>query len=119
MDKKHKISVEEGMELTQQSLELDPGNLGFLWTKGSGYYKLGDLEKSLQLLLEVDLNYPYFNNNLKQQIQEVEQALGIPEAWFEPLQKLANDLNGYKKKNKLDLPGLRLFCHLVVTDELF
>ena len=50
-------------------------------------------------------------------------ALGIPEAWVEPLQKLgyttieklrgvekpgklANDLNGYKKKNKLDLPGL-------------
>ena len=50
-------------------------------------------------------------------------ALGVPEAWVEPLQalgyitidklkavekpgKLANDLNGYKKKNKLDLPGL-------------
>jgi lysyl-tRNA synthetase class 2 len=50
-------------------------------------------------------------------------ALGIPEEWVEPLQalgydsvdklravgkpgKLANDLNGYKKKNKLDLPGL-------------
>ncbi len=49
--------------------------------------------------------------------------LGIPEEWIEPLQKLgyttiaklkevekpgklANDLNGYKKKNKLDLPGL-------------
>ena len=50
-------------------------------------------------------------------------ALGISEEWIEPLQalgyttidklkevekpgKLANDLNGYKKKNKLDLPGL-------------
>ncbi len=50
-------------------------------------------------------------------------ALGVPEAWIKPLQKLgyttfdklkevekpgklANDLNGYKKKNKLDLPGL-------------
>ena len=50
-------------------------------------------------------------------------ALGIPEEWIDPLQalgyttieklkevekpgKLANDLNGYKKKNKLDLPGL-------------
>ena len=50
-------------------------------------------------------------------------ALGIPEEWVEPLHqlgyttikklkavekpgKLANDLNGYKKKNKLDLPGL-------------
>jgi len=50
-------------------------------------------------------------------------ALGVPAEWIEPLQKLgyttieklkevekpgklANDLNGYKKKNKLDLPGL-------------
>ena len=49
--------------------------------------------------------------------------LGIPEEWVGPLQKLgyttvdklkeiekpgklANDLNGFKKKNKLDLPGL-------------
>lgn len=49
--------------------------------------------------------------------------LGVPEEWVEPLMalgydsveklkevekpgKLANDLNGYKKKNKLDLPGL-------------
>ena len=51
------------------------------------------------------------------------EAIGVPKAWIEPLQKLgyitieklkevekpgklANDLNGYKKKNKLDLPGL-------------
>ncbi len=50
-------------------------------------------------------------------------SLGIPEEWVEPLQKLgyttvaklkevekpgklSNDLNGFKKKNKLDLPGL-------------
>jgi lysyl-tRNA synthetase class 2 len=49
--------------------------------------------------------------------------IGVPAEWVEPLQKLgyttidklkevekpgklANDLNGYKKKNKLDLPGL-------------
>ena len=49
--------------------------------------------------------------------------IGIPEEWVPVLQKLgyttieklkavekpgklANDLNGYKKKNKLDLPGL-------------
>jgi len=50
-------------------------------------------------------------------------AIGVPEEWIEPLQalgyttvaklkevekpgKLANDLNGYKKKNKLELPGV-------------
>ena len=49
--------------------------------------------------------------------------IGVPIEWIESLQalgyttidklkevekpgKLANDLNGYKKKNKLDLPGL-------------
>ena len=49
--------------------------------------------------------------------------LGVPEEWVDPLKalgfttvaklkevekpgKLANDLNGYKKKNKMDLPGL-------------
>ena len=51
------------------------------------------------------------------------EAIGVPAEWVEPLQKLgyttiakltevekpgklANDLNGNKKKNKLDLPGL-------------
>ena len=50
-------------------------------------------------------------------------AIGVPEEWVDALKalgfdtidklkevekpgKLANDLNGYKKKNKLDLPGL-------------
>jgi hypothetical protein len=49
--------------------------------------------------------------------------MGVPKEWVDPLNsmgfttieklkemekpgKLANDLNGYKKKNKLDLPGL-------------
>jgi lysyl-tRNA synthetase class 2 len=49
--------------------------------------------------------------------------IGVPKDWIEPLKalgfttiaklkevekpgKLANDLNGYKKKKKLDLPGL-------------
>ena len=54
---------------------------------------------------------------------EENEAIGVPIEWIEPLQKLgyttidqlkevekpgklANDLNGYKKKNKLDLAGL-------------
>jgi lysyl-tRNA synthetase class 2 len=49
--------------------------------------------------------------------------IGVPKEWIDPLKalgfttiaklkevekpgKMANDLNGYKKKNKLDLPGL-------------
>ena len=55
--------------------------------------------------------------------QEDYIAICVPAEWIEPLQKLgyttidklkevekpgklANDLNGFKKKNKLDLPGL-------------
>jgi lysyl-tRNA synthetase class 2 len=55
--------------------------------------------------------------------QKEYEAIGVPAEWVEPLQKhgyttieklkevekpgkLANDLKGYKKKNKLDLPGL-------------
>jgi len=55
--------------------------------------------------------------------KEEYMKLGIPEEWIGPLKalgfdtidklkevekpgKLANDLNGFKKKNKLDLPGL-------------
>jgi len=57
------------------------------------------------------------------ELREEFMELGVPEEWVEPLialgydsveklkevekpGKLANDLNGYKKKNKLDLPGL-------------
>ncbi|MCD4664832.1 MAG: lysine--tRNA ligase, partial [Bacteroidales bacterium] len=60
-------------------------------------------------------------NDKRQKEEFIE--LGVPEVWVEPLialgfdsveklkevekpGKLANDLNGYKKKNKLDLPGL-------------
>ena len=64
------------------------------------------------------------SGKLKVESQKEEYTvLGIPEEWIEPLQKLgyttidklkevekpgklANVLNGYKKKNKLDLPGL-------------
>lgn len=67
---------------------------------------------------------PEASQKLKVESQKEEYLeLGIPEEWVEPLQALgyatidklkevekpgilANDLNGYKKKNKLNLPGL-------------
>jgi len=62
----------------------------------------------------------------KQEVVDSDEAfvaLGVPKEWVEPVKalgfttvaalkavekpgKLANDLNGYKKKRKLDLPGL-------------
>ncbi len=71
--------------------------------------------------------FPQMKPEKKQQVLIDEPAkyvaLGIPEEWVEAIQnlgystiaklkevdkpgKLANDLNGYKKKNKLNLPGL-------------
>jgi lysyl-tRNA synthetase class 2 len=73
------------------------------------------------------LFFPQMKPEKRQSERESESgeytALGIPAEWVEPLKalgytsieklkavekpgKLANDLNGYKKKNKLDLPGL-------------
>jgi lysyl-tRNA synthetase class 2 len=64
------------------------------------------------------------SQKLKAESQKPEYLeVGIPEEWVGPLQKLgyttidklievekpgklANDLNGYKKKNKIDLPSL-------------
>ena len=86
--------------------------------------------KSLQQLYE--LVYVLFFPQMKPEAlakapavssKEEYMEIGVPEEWIEPLQalgyttvdklkevekpgKLANDLNGYKKKNKLDLPGL-------------
>ena len=82
-----------------------------------------------------NLSYPTFISCFPQMKPEASQKLkvesklsdylelGVPEEWVNALKalgyttieklkavekpgKLANDLNGYKKKNKLDLPGL-------------
>ena len=71
------------------------------------------------------LFFPQMKPEKKEKIDPKEKYVekGIPEEWVEPLQKLgyttveklmkvekpgklANELNGYKKKNKLDIPGL-------------
>ncbi len=71
------------------------------------------------------LFFPQMRPEKKEQIDSADKYIevGIPEEWVEPLKalgyttvaklnevekpgKLANDLNGYKKKNKLELSGL-------------
>ena len=81
-------------------------------------------QTSIQEVLFFPQMKPEASQKLKVESQKSEYLeLGVPEEWIEPLQKLgyttidklkkvekpgklANDLNGYKKKNKLDLPGL-------------
>ena len=69
--------------------------------------------------------FPQMKPEKQEQVDPDEKfvVLGVPKEWIDPLKalgfttvaklkevekpgKLANDLNGYKKKNKLDLPGL-------------
>ena len=69
--------------------------------------------------------FPQMKPEKQEQVDPDEkfQEAGVPKEWIDPLKalgyytvaklkeiekpgKLANDLNGYKKKNKLDLPGL-------------
>jgi len=68
------INVDEGMELIQKGLEIEPDFIQLLWAKGWGCYKQGKYEEAIQLLRMTEENLLYLDLELHQQIQEVEQA---------------------------------------------
>ena len=72
---RYEINIDEGMELTQKGLEIDPENLDLLWTKGLGCFKQDKFKEALKLLRDVENSVQYFSYSCQQQIQEVEQAL--------------------------------------------
>jgi len=69
------INVDEGMELIQQGLEIEPDDPGLLQAKGWGNFKRGKFEESIQLLRMAEEKSFEFNYDLYQKIQEVEQIL--------------------------------------------
>ena len=69
-------NVDEGMQLIQKGLELEPDFWGFFRIKGWSYYKQGRLDEAIQLLKRAEEKSLEFHYELHQQIQEVEQALG-------------------------------------------
>jgi tetratricopeptide (TPR) repeat protein len=69
------IDVNEGMDLIEKSLDLNPDNWSTLDTYGWGLYKQGKFEESLKVLKDAwDLRPAYMHQGYLH-IQEVEQAL--------------------------------------------
>ena len=69
------INIDEGMELAQKGLDIQPDNLFLLWVKGRGLFKQGNYEEAVQLLKSVQEKSDGFNYDLYQHLQEAEQAL--------------------------------------------
>jgi len=67
------------MELIDQALKLSPDNVDFLYTRGLGYYKQGNVEKAHQILSEAWEKRGLYNHDHYLLLQEVEQALGRQE----------------------------------------
>ena len=71
----NEINVDEGMELINQALEIEPDNPAFLWVKGWGCYKQGKFEEALDILKESWETRPTYIHDHYLHIQEVENAL--------------------------------------------
>jgi len=70
-----KNRVDEGLDLVNQALELDPDNPDFLYTKGLGYYKRGETEEANEILKKAwDLRLRYDYDHLHM-LEEIEQSL--------------------------------------------
>ena len=69
------INADEGMELINRALEIEPDNYYFSHTRGLGLYKQGKLEEALELLKKSWEARPIYYHEHYLLIQEVEQAL--------------------------------------------
>ncbi len=69
------VNVDEGVELLDKALDLQPNNWYFLDSKGWGLYKQGKYEEALKLLKDAWEHKPIYNHASFLQIQEVEQTL--------------------------------------------
>jgi tetratricopeptide (TPR) repeat protein len=68
------INVDEGVDLIEKALELDPDDWYYLDTKGWGFYKQGKMEEALKVLEgSWDLR-PVYDHEGYQHIQEVKKA---------------------------------------------
>jgi len=69
------IKIEECLRLSEYGLEKRPEWTWFLWEKGLSLHKLGNHEKALTILQEVEEKWPGYNRYLQKDVQEVERAL--------------------------------------------
>jgi TolB-like protein len=69
-------NVDEGLELVETALKIEPDNWGFMGTKGWGLYKLGKYSEALEVLEKsIELNKPYYNYDNYQHVDEVKKAM--------------------------------------------
>jgi tetratricopeptide (TPR) repeat protein len=67
--------INEGLDLVDKALQLDPNNFTYLDTKGWGLYKQGRFEEALELL-ERDWNSrPIYSHEIYLHLQEVKKAV--------------------------------------------
>jgi tetratricopeptide (TPR) repeat protein len=71
----YNINVDEGMELVQKGLEIDPDNPYLLAIKGLGYYKQGKYKEALEIYRRADKIDEGFNYEINQFVIEAEQAI--------------------------------------------
>jgi tetratricopeptide (TPR) repeat protein len=72
---KYNINIDEGMELVQKGLEIDPDQPDLLALKGLGYYQQGKYEEALEIYRRADKIDEGFNYEINQYIIEAEQAI--------------------------------------------
>jgi len=71
------INIEEGLELTYKVLKEWTGSVDASYTKGLGYYKLGNIQEAYQILKESWDARPSYDHDHYSLFKEVEQALAI------------------------------------------
>ena len=69
------INVDEGLDLIQKALEIEPDNWNYLDTYGWGLYKQGKYEDALKVLTDAWPLKPRYDHEGYLHIQEVEKAL--------------------------------------------
>jgi tetratricopeptide (TPR) repeat protein len=68
-------NINEGMNLINTAIEINPGNGFLLWTKGNGYYKQGRYKEALDLLQQAKDIWGSINPKLDNDIQKVRDSI--------------------------------------------
>jgi tetratricopeptide (TPR) repeat protein len=68
-------NLNEGLELVDKALEINPDNYLYLDTKGLGLYKLGKFEEALTLLQKSDSFKPVYNHKLFLHLEDAKKAV--------------------------------------------
>jgi len=74
---KYNRGIEEGMGLVNNALKISPDNVFILWSKGLGYYKLGNYQEALNILQRAKNNWSEINFELDKDIQSVKDAINL------------------------------------------